>query len=142
MIMKKPERYYTLEEATALIPVLDSRIRHLIAKKEIYDRRHDSAFMHELITEAEKVSGGSSPSAKEEVERDYISLEEDLLDLQREASKITQLGCLIQGLETGWVDLPGIRNGEFIYFCWKSGDSSIRYYRPFESKAGQRFPLE
>ncbi len=65
MIMKKPERYYTLEEATALIPVLDSRIRHLIAKKEIYDRRHDSAFMHELITEAEKVSGGSSASAKE-----------------------------------------------------------------------------
>lgn len=141
MIMKKPERYYTLEEATALIPLLDSRIRHLIAKKEVYDRRHDHAFLHELISEAEK-SSGNAHNASDEVERDYISLEEDLLDLQREASKITQLGCVIQGLETGWVDLPGIRNGQFVFFCWKSGDSSIRYYRPFESRAGERFPLD
>ncbi len=139
--MKKPPRYYTYEEAVALIPLLDSRIRHLIAKKEIYDRRHDSAFLHELLTEAEQSSGLSQGSTAE-LERDYMSLEEDLLDLRREAQKITQLGCLLQDLEKGWVDLPGIRNGEFIFFCWKSGDASIRYYRRAESKSDERIPLD
>ncbi|MBU3759326.1 MAG: DUF2203 family protein [Candidatus Omnitrophica bacterium] len=139
--MRKPERFYTLEEATALIPLLDSRMRHLIAKKEVYDRRHDQAFLHELISEAER-SALQKPEAPEELERDYLSLEEDLMDLQREASKITQLGCVIQGIETGWIDLPGIRNGEFVFFCWKSGDAAIRYYRPYQSEAGERRPID
>jgi hypothetical protein len=139
--MKKHERYYTLEEATALIPLLDSQIRHLVAKKQIYDRRHDSAFLHELLTEAEQSSGLSRGSTAE-LERDYLSLEEDLMDLKREASKIAQMGCYLQDIETGWVDLPAIRNGQFIFFCWKSGDPVIRYYRPMESAESERILLD
>lgn len=132
-------RYFTLQEANDLIPRLTEIVRHIQRKKDLYDRRHDEVFMHELLSQVEKVNGyGNSSDALDE---DCLSLEQDLLDLKREIAKIHQLGCIVSDLESGLVDLPARVNGETVCFSWQAGEETIRFYKITAGKGAERIPL-
>lgn len=138
--MKQQNRIFTLEEVNALIPQVQELIKHILTKKELYDQRHDTVFLHELLREAERV-GGVDDDGMMSLEDDCLSLEEDLLDLKREIEKVSELGCAALDLEGRCVDFLGRRNGTVILYCWKDGEDSIRYYRPYHSRLSERIPL-
>ncbi len=51
---KKRNKIFTLQEAEALLPELEKRLKLLRTKKEAYSRTHDLLFMQELVCAAEK----------------------------------------------------------------------------------------
>lgn len=138
--MKKKTRIFSIDEVNRLLPEIDGLLQNLLLKKEMYDRRHDEVFMHELLTIAESAKDRTEemPHA---LEQDYLSLEEDLNDLEREIDKIAGYGCFVHDLETGCLDFPGKIEGEFVSYCWKIGETNVRYYHKQNSPAKDRIPL-
>lgn len=133
-------RLFTLQEANDLVPILTEIIRLIQNKKDLYDRRHDEVFMHELISEVEQVNGyGDNNSGA--LEEDCLSLEQDLMDLKREIAKIHKLGCIVTDLESGQVDLPAKVNGEIVCYSWQAGEDCILFYKLSAEKGSQRIPL-
>lgn len=138
--MKEERHLFTLAEANSLIPRLNEMIKHIQDKKNLYDRRHDEVFMHELLNNVEQVNGYGELSAAE-LENDCLSLEQDLMDLKREIAKIQSLGCIVSDLESGQVDLPAQKDGKIICYSWQTGEEVIKFYKQSSSKGAKRIPL-
>jgi hypothetical protein len=135
--MSEVKKIFTVEELNKLIPKLSEMMVDIMEKRETYNRRHDVAFMHELLTDAEK-SANESSSLSQELENDFLSLEEDLVTLKADVQKLVEMGCVSADLENGFLDFPGNRQGEAIYFSWKYGESQISYFRHVKSKVSDR----
>lgn len=133
-------KIFTVEEANGLLPQISQRLRHLLSKRDEYSRRHDEILMHELLRERESHLG--SENLAEELEQDIHALEGAILGLEHDLREIRKLGCVIRNLEKGFVDFPGRRDGKSVYFCWKLGEASIRYYHSLKGELSKRIPID
>ena len=131
-------RLFTLEEANQLIPELQTHLNRLFQKKEDYARRHDQLFIGELLHEAENTHAALDRDLEAEIQK----MEAAIFYLEQDLIKIREMGCILRNLKRGFVDFLGERNGESIYFCWKFGETSIRFYHPVKTRVQQRLPLD
>ena len=136
---KKKRKTFTLQEADALLPELEKRLKHLQNKKEAYSRTHDSLFMHELVCAAERSNGLSEE--KDDLEEGIRALEEAIEGLAGDIEAIFALGCILRNIERGHVEFFGAHEGVEVYFSWQLGESHVGHYRPLGKKAHERMPL-
>lgn len=136
---KKKRRTFTLQEADALLPELEKRLKHLQSKKEAYSRTHDSLFMHELVCAAER-SGGFAEE-KDDLEDGIRALEEAIEGLAGDVDAIFALGCVLRNIERGHVEFLGEYDGEEVYFSWQLGEPCVGHYRHLSKKAHERVAL-
>lgn len=127
-------RLFSVEEANAVLPQLETLLSRLIQKKEKMDRLHDELFMSELLQEAAANNQGHSDSGAHEVDARVSELEQDIEELRA-------LGCILRNLDAGWVEFPAQVENKTIYLCWKKGESAIRFYRPLHAAFAERLPL-
>ena len=130
-------KLFSVEEANALLPQIESLLLRLLRKKEMMDRRHDEFFMNELLQEAapQRTAAASlSGLGAREVDEGLSELEADLAALRA-------LGCILRNLDAGWVEFPANHQGQAIYLCWKKGESAIGFYRPTDAPFTARLPL-
>ncbi|MGI9518599.1 MAG: DUF2203 domain-containing protein, partial [Pirellulaceae bacterium] len=73
------------------------------------------------------------------LERD---LEEDERQLDGFVAELEQLGIEPEGLVFGLVDFPTVLDGQYVYFCWRYGESGIRYWHTLTGGFVNRQPLE
>jgi len=133
------ERKFTLDEIHRILPDLEIRIARFLEKKAAYARMHDHLLMEELLQDIELRQGGAlaGSAADEEAGKLEITVSE----LEREIVEMRRLGCVLQDLEKGWVDFPALHQSQPVYFSWKRGDSTVRYYRLSGSASAERKPL-
>ena len=137
----RPQRLFTLEEVNRIVPDMASRVDRFFSKKDASARLHDHLFLHEILHDIESKAGrGEDPAeideASQGVEAALCALEEEILALKR-------LGGLLQDFEKGWVDFPGRSGTKTIYWCWKRGETCVRFFRAESgSGAAERLPLE
>lgn len=133
-------RRFSIDEANALVPQLETLLKTLFEKRAAHDRLHDHLFMGELIQEAVK---DKSKETSEEVLGDSGAQEVDgrLETFEAEMKAIRSLGCLLRNLERGVVEFPAEHRGQSVFFCWKKGEKSVAFYRPAQSPVHERFPL-
>jgi len=136
---KKKRKTFTLQEADALLPELEKRLKHLQNKKEAYSRTHDSLFMHELVCAAERSNGLSEE--KDDLEEGIRALEEAIEGLAGDVEAIFALGCVLRNIERGHVEFFGAHEGTEVYFSWQLGESHVGHYRPLGKKVQERMPL-
>jgi len=136
--MKIESRFFTIEEANALLPEIEARLHELQVKAEVYRRRHDEVFMEELLADTEK---HQAEVPANELEANQISLEKAIVRLEEDIQKIRELGCILRSVERGWVDFPSRRGDETVYFCWKRGEKAIQYYHTAQEPWSTRHPL-
>ena len=136
---KKNKRTFTLQEADALLPELEKRLKHLQSKKETYSRMHDSLFMHELVCAAERSNG--LLEEKDDLEDGIRALEEAIEGLAGDVEAIFALGCILRNIERGYVEFFGAHDGEEVYFSWQLGEPCVGHYRRPKEKAHERVPL-
>ena len=134
---KKKRRVFALQEADALLPDLEKRLKLLKAKKESYSRTHDLLFMHELVCVAERTNG--LPDGKEDLDEGIHALEEAIEDLAKDVEMIFATGCLLRDIEKGHVEFFGMHHGREVYFSWHLGEPRIGYYRSPENH--ERIPF-
>ena len=135
----KKKRIFSKEEADALLPELEKRLRLLRTKKEAYSRTHDLLFMHELVCAAEQTQGFFEEN--DGLEDGIHALEEAIEDLAKDVEAIFARGCLLRNIEKGHVEFFGTHEGQEVYFSWQLGEPRVCHYRPLEKKVHERVPL-
>lgn len=130
-------KLFSIEEANALVPQLESILDRLLKKKEAMDRMHDHFFISELLFEAapgQSTSGNLEPGAQD--------VDESVSELEADLAQIKSFGCILRNLESGWVEFPAHVQGETIYFCWKKGESAVGFYRQTNAAFSERLPYK
>jgi hypothetical protein len=121
-----PERFYSVEEANALLPTL----RPLVQR--IRDNQVALASDTSMAAVREKAShnGDGLPSRH---------LGETAHALERDVKELHELGIVLRDPVTGLIDFFHQREGETVFLCWKLGERRVEWWHPLDTGiAGRR----
>lgn len=123
------QRYFTVEEANALLPRLTQLIDQLrSARAAIYAARADLL----PVLEAAVGNGGSAKAG--DLLPHFQRMEAAMLGLR-------EIGCEVKDIDTGLVDFPALREGREVYLCWRYGEDRLRFWHELNAGFAGRRPL-
>ncbi len=123
------DRYFTQEEANALLEELLPDIKQMIST-----RNRIVEIRPELESGLRKAIGNGGSQATGEL----LNL---MVRLQRLVERIQGTGVQVKDLEQGLLDFPAEREGRTIFLCWRFGESAIAYWHDIDSGFAGRQPL-
>lgn len=117
------KKYFTLEEATKMLPLVKAIVADI------------SALAHSMRDRNEQLQELTG-SAREEIED---SLFNDQDRLQELVDELHELGIELKDFFTGLVDFPCWTNDREIYLCWKLDEPTIgHWHEVWAGFAGRR----
>ena len=126
-------RYFTLEEATALLPRLRAEIGAL----------REGA--RELGTQRGRLDALKALPKLNGHRAEADALEQrvgELLDALRvQLHALADLGVEVKDLDEGLVDFPSWREGRVVYLCWRVDEERIAFWHELEAGVRGRQPL-
>ena len=127
--MNPQRKIFSLEQANALVPQLESLLGELEVKFDAFRKLQDELFFMELLE-------GMSPP-----EERLQEMETTLTVLEHEIENIRGLGCTLRHVERGLVDFLARRQEEWFYYCWRRGEKAVRFYHSLRGGFLERQPL-
>ena len=124
-------KYFTLEEAEALIPELE----------KIYASIAGIASKAQAKAEAIKRLEDKEPGRISEITIEKSQLQFLVNGVNDWLQKILDIGAFPKGLDPTLVDFPYRLGDKEVYLCWKWGEKKITYYHGFEEGFSGRRPL-
>ncbi|WP_448575831.1 DUF2203 family protein [Thermomicrobium sp.] len=131
---QKERRYFTVEEARALVPRLRGLLVALQAEKRELDR-----LLAELRRLAPLAFLNGHGAQLERIERRVAELTRSIREKVR---VIHQLGVEVKDLDMGIVDFPSLRDGREVYLCWRVDEPTVSYWHDLDAGFRGRQPLE
>jgi hypothetical protein len=115
-----PERFYSVEEANALVP----KLRPLLER--IRETQQKLAQDKTVAAVREKAShnGGGLPSPH---------LSELTRSLEQDVSQLQEWGIVLRDPTIGLIDFFHQREGETVFLCWKLGESKVEWWHPVDT---------
>ncbi|MFQ5656619.1 MAG: DUF2203 domain-containing protein [Candidatus Methylomirabilales bacterium] len=131
------KRYFTLDEANALLPELRVILEH-------FQTRRSQLEEHQQALEAirQKAGGNGYRMASEEFVRLKREAEFFLEECNTAIKKIETLGCLLKDLQLGLIDFPSLRDGREVYLCWKPDEAEVVYWHGLTEGFAGRKPID
>ncbi len=129
------ERTFTLEEAQALLPVLESLLKRALESKPILEAIE--AEFQELSHRIFLAGGmllrlGQWSARKAEREKAAQTVRDSL-------AEIDAIGVQVKDLDIGLLDFPCRVGGQIVLLCWKLGEARITHWHgPEEGFAGRK----
>ena len=109
-------RYFTLDEANALLPELEPLVGRLL---ELRARvTHESRSMGEVLSDLRSNVGGPGASR----------LVKEFEEIELLIRRIQSYGCVVKSLEAGLLDFLCERDGRDVFMCWRYGEPSIQFF--------------
>jgi hypothetical protein len=129
---------FTLEEAQALLPVLES-----LLKRAIESKRAAEAIEADLQELSRRIflSGGYFVDVAS-VRRQRSALETNVQTARDSVAEIDAIGVQVKDLDTGLLDFPCQVEGEIVLLCWKMGEDRIDYWHTVEAGFRGRLPID
>jgi len=131
------ERYFTLEEANALLdevrPVAEALVEH---------RRTFTVAAARRARLTARISGNGGDFDPQEPRELDEQLEHEAQEVVRAVERLEGLGVLVKDLDRGLVDFPSLREGEEVLLCWQVGEDEIAFWHGVEEGFAGRKPLE
>ena len=116
-------RYFTLEEAQAMVPWLQETCDTIEPlKKQLAGAKEN---VQSLMTRMQS-NGGAK--AEEELEEATRALHEAQDGMDERAYAIVERGIVLRDVEQGLVDFSSMRDGREVYLCWIKGERSITHW--------------
>lgn len=127
--MTRPPRFFTVEEANALLPRLRALVEAILqARQRILDAQP------QLWPVLEKAAGnGGSPLAAA-VLTEFEQVQESLKAIEAE-------GVHVKDVNTGLVDFLSRREGRVVYLCWRYDEPEVGHWHDLEAGFAGRQPL-
>jgi len=129
-------RYFTPEEADALLPELrplvESMVRHRQRLGTALERR-------DRLQALVGGNGGGLPPA--ELAEANAAVEVERSALERCVQEINDMGVQVKDLELGLVDFPALRGSEEVLLCWRLGEDAVLFWHGLEEGFAGRKPL-
>ena len=123
------KKYFTVEEANAVIPELIDWVPRL---QELYSIMNKSFPDVQKARSKAEYSGGSIHGS------DYLRV---ALKANEITKNLENKGCVLKGIEMGLVDFPSIRDGREVYLCWKNPEREIRFWHDLNTGFAGRQPI-
>jgi hypothetical protein len=131
-------RYFTLEQAQALLPLMAESVEQAISLKASIDESEQ-----ELRSESERIRMTGGALVRREKLVGTLQKRESVASQLREVlSTIQEHGCLVKDLDTGLLDFPTLYRGEEVYLCWRLGEEKIRFWHPVSDGFRGRKPID
>ncbi len=124
-----PARYFTIEEANALIPQIEPLIERLLERRARIIESRDR--LSNILSSEQSDIGGPEAS----------NIVQDFIAIERLARKIRSYGCILKDVNNGLVDFLSIRNGREIYLCWRFGEPRVAFYHELHTGFQGRHPV-
>ncbi len=129
---------FTLEEANALLPVVESLLERAIAAKEESERLEREI---QLLRQQIFLSGGMTVDISG-VARNRTETEAQVQKAKDALGEIDSIGVQVKDLDTGLLDFPCRVDGDLVLLCWRRGESRIEYWHTLEAGFRGRQPLD
>jgi hypothetical protein len=137
-IFRMPDRTFNLDEAHALLPVLESLLRTAISGKKLMEEveAEMQALTHRIF-----LNGGTHVDvvavARRKAER--TKAEQRAKDALAE---IDSIGVQVKDIDIGLLDFPCVVEGRVVLLCWKMGETSITHWHSTEEGFAGRKPID
>lgn len=122
-------RYFTLDEANALLPELEPLVGRVLALRARIT--HQSRQLGPLLGDLRGDIGGPLPS----------QLAGEFAEVEQLIARIQSYGCVLKSLEAGLLDFLCEHDGRDVYLCWRYGEPEIGYYHEIHSGFQGRRPV-
>lgn len=123
------ERHYSLEEASALLPLVAKLLAQMRAARD----RLGDAEARAALDEAGQSNGGGEPGKV--VSEGFLELRESMLELRDRE-------IVLRDLDRGLIDFPALRDGREVYLCWEEGEPEIGFWHEPDAGFGGRRRLD
>lgn len=132
------KKYFTLEEANRLLPVLRRELAGLKRLKLQFSEHYDQIEQHKkTLLYRHKTKVDEDILFKKEARMEFMELE-----AQTFINNIMTLGVEIKNVDEGLIDFPAIINGKEVLLCWKDGEEEVSFYHSDLGGFNQREPIE
>jgi hypothetical protein len=122
-------RYFTVEEANALLSELEPLVGRLLELRALVSVK--SRDMTGMLSDIRSDVGGAEAS----------QLVAEFAEIEELVNRIRSTGCVLKSLEVGLLDFLCERGGRDVYLCWRYGEPSIRFYHELHTGYQGRLPL-
>jgi hypothetical protein len=129
---------FTLDEAQALLPVLESLLKRAIEGKNAAEAIETR--LQELSRRI-FLSGGLMVDVAD-VRRQRAALDGHVQRAKDSVAEIDAIGVQVKDLDTGLLDFPCEIDGEVVLLCWKMGERRIDYWHTVEAGFRGRQPID
>ena len=129
---------FTAEQATALIPYLESRVRRIRSTKRELDATLRRLEVLALIVGTGAVPDNPDVKARERTQARARHLAREI---EEEIEAIHARGVVVKDLDEGLVDFYGLRGDRLVFLCWKSGEDVVAHWHPLDRGYAARQPL-
>ncbi len=109
-------KYYTVEEANALLPTLEPLMKQLLTRRARASRLAQQ--MGHLLGDYRSNVGAVELSV----------LTQDFAAIERMLGKIRAYGVVIKDVNAGLLDFLSERNGRDVYLCWRYGEDRVEFF--------------
>jgi hypothetical protein len=129
---------FTLDEAQALLPVLES-----LLKQAIESKRAAETVETDLSELARRIylSGGMKVDTSK-VGKIRAEMESHLQKVRENIAEIDAIGVQVKDLETGLLDFPFRLDDDVVLLCWRVGESSIEHWHGVDAGFKGRQPVD
>jgi hypothetical protein len=127
--MSRHQRFFTVEEANAIVPKLVTIIEDIkTLKMEIASEIPE---LESALSKA-RINGGHNNG------ENYVAR---LTKFYHYLSSIAEIGCVLKDIDLGLIDFPSILGGREVYLCWKLGEDRVRFWHELDTGFSDRKPL-
>lgn len=120
-------RYFTLAEASALLPDVRERLEQI---------KRLRAGLRELGRKLETAARGNGDAAASQEHFGKL-----VKDLEAAVTELHDRGIVLRDLDTGLIDFPSLREGQEIFLCYLLGEDQIGFWHGIDEGYAARKPL-
>lgn len=131
-------KHFTLDEAQALLPVLEA-----LLKRAIEARRDAEQIEEKMQALNRKVFfAGGMLLDTDRLRRRKAAHESHVQKAKDSLEEIDAIGVQVKDLDTGLLDFPCLIEGETVLLCWKMGEDHIGFWHTLDAGFRGRQPLD
>jgi len=138
-------RYYSIDEANALLPELASVIERLRGQRgELVNLRN--AF-RDRQAEVHGGPGGEAPASDQDPEADpelrrlRLRMRGIVDQMSADVAWLDQRSIVLRDIATGLLDFPALVSGREVWLCWRWGEPGIGFWHGQDEGYAGRRPL-
>jgi len=131
-------RTFTLDEAQALLPLVESLLNRAIEAKQAAAEleKEQSALVQRVFLQGGVLLDVAKTQKRKTAQVALIQRAKDSLQ------EINAIGVQIKDLDVGLLDFPCLLDGETVLLCWKRGESRIDFWHRMEDGFRGRQPID
>jgi hypothetical protein len=136
--MDEGPRFFTLEEANALVPTLQIEFGRIARAR---------AEIGPVIAALGGADASMTILQDETFAPDGLEAEADRLralaaEITEAVERVNDLGCLVKDVDTGLVDFYALQEGDPVFLCWQFGEPAVSAWHGLEEGFAGRKPIE